>query len=63
MVLLISHVPRGAHPPPLQGGIIVAGGYDGEGGTDTVEILDRYDWEFKTVSTSYQSSIVVCLKI
>ena len=52
---LIPHLPRGAHPPPLQGGLIVAGGYDGEGRTDSVEILDRYYWEFKTVSTSYQS--------
>ena len=63
MVLLISHIPRCAHPPPLQGGLIVAGGYDGDTYIDTVEILDKYYWEFKTAATSYQSQIVVCLKI
>ena len=55
MVLLISHIPCCAHPPPLQGGLIVAGGWDGEGSLDSVEILDRYHWDFKTASTSYQS--------
>ena len=55
MVLLISHIPCCAHPPPLQGGLIVAGGVTGESGLDSVEILDRYYWDFKTVSTSYES--------
>ena len=63
---LISHVPRGAqsHPPPLQGGLIVAGGTTtGETELDSVEILDRYYCKFKPASTSYQSLIVVGLEM
>ena len=62
---LISHVPRGAqsHPPPLQGGLIVAGGRTtGYTVLDSVEILDRYYCKFKPASTSYQSQIVVGLE-
>ena len=62
---LISHVPRGAqsHPPPLQGGLIVAGGATVRTGRsrtvlDSVEILDRYYCKFKPASTYYQSFIV-----
>ena len=58
---LISHVPRGAqsHPPPLQGGLVVAGGRTtGETRLDSVEILDRYFCKFKPASTYYQSFIV-----
>lgn len=54
-VLPTSHLQRCAHPPSLQDGLIVAGGWDGEGRLDSVEILDRYYWDFKTASTSYQS--------
>ena len=56
IVSLIPHLPRCAHPPLLQGGLIVAGGWDGDFDvTDSVEILDRYYWDFKTASTSHQS--------
>ena len=50
---LISHVPRGAqaHPPPLQGGLIVAGGETTDWTElDSVEILDRYYCKFKQAS-------------
>ena len=56
-------MPRVTHPPPLQGGLIAAGGTTtGRTELDSVEILDRYYCKFKPPSSSYQSLIVVGLK-
>ena len=63
IVLWSQNMPRGTHPPPLQGGLIAAGGTTtGRTELDSVEILDRYYCKFKPPSSSYQSLIVVGLK-